>query len=277
MNIKNTLLELGVRPSKRRGQNFLISPTDAARIADHAGVSRGMPVVEIGPGLGALTRELFKKTDKLLVVEIEPRFVDYLRSEFAGYPPERIICGDILHTKASELAQMLGEEKFVVVSNVPYAVSTDVVLWVLENRDCISSASLLLQKEFAERFAAKPGTRECGALSVFREMYADASIEAVIPGQAFHPPADVDSVVVQVRLLAQPRITMRDEELFFKVVRALFAHRRKTVLNNLLAAELVKSREEGEERLASAGISSSRRAETLDLEEFELICAALDD
>lgn len=271
MNVKQTLDRLNIKPSKRRGQNFLIDRAVAASIAQFAALKPPHCVVEIGPGLGMLTGELVslignvEPPSALCAVEIEEAFCRYLAGK---YPSVGILNADVLSLTPAEISQRLGGEKFTVVSNVPYSISTELLFWLIDGRDSIGSASLLLQREYAERIAAGPGSRQYGITSVMRAMYARAELGAVVPGSAFHPRANVDSILLKLTFLPQPAAAVSDEKLFRRVVRAAFSQRRKVLRNSLASdADLAKRGDIGR-MLEAAGIDPLRRAETLDLGEF---------
>ena len=264
------LRALGVRPSRRLGQNFLIDPRVAERIVSHV-PDTGEPVVEIGPGLGALTTLLARSGRPLVAVEVDFRLAEALEATLAPWPAARVVRGDILEQRLEELIRPDLGAGVTVVANLPYSITTPAIEWILAQGGRIRRALLMVQREYAERLAAAPGTKEYGSLTVFVSLHAD--VEALFrasPG-AFHPRPDVDSVVVELRPRPWPGTTDEERALAERLARAGMGTRRKTVANSLargmeMDAASVRS------LLASAGIDSERRGETLGAEEW--VCLA---
>ena len=275
MNVKTRLAALDLVPRKKKGQNFLKDPSAARAIADFSGAGAGEKVLEIGPGLGALTQALLALTPDICVVELEEKLCDELRRTLFARHPERVFCADIREFSAQCGAEALGAEKITVVSNVPYSISTDVVLWVLTQRPFIKSACLLLQEEFAARLGADPGERACGSLSILRAMYADVDLGFSVGGEHFYPRAGVSSRLIKLRIRKEPALAVADPVYFEQVVRAAFSHRRKTLLNSLTGSSLGIAKKRIDEALHTAGIAGTRRAENLTLEEFAALALAL--
>ncbi len=262
---KDTLRDLEVRPTKERGQNFLIRPDVVDQIVGFADVPGGAKVVEIGPGTGALT-ELLAKHSPLTLIEIEPKFCAYLREK---YPTATIIERDARLVDFSEI----GRDLFVF-GNIPYVFSTEIVFQLLKHRDSIQHAVLMTQREFAERVAASPGGRDYGSLSVAVQVFADVELGPIVSGDSFHPPTAVQSRVMKLSFLEAPRVEISDPEFFEVVVRAAFSQRRKKVLNSLLSRGRW-SREVLQEALKQAAISPDARAEQIDIERFAALARAL--
>jgi 16S rRNA (adenine1518-N6/adenine1519-N6)-dimethyltransferase len=263
---KTILNELGHRANKLRGQNFLSNKRQAEKIALFFGLNKSETILEIGPGLGALTEQLSEYVDRLYLVEIEKSFCDYLEKSIPNLRPNNIFCSDIRDFKLSRIHD--DDKPVTVYSNVPYSISTEVILWLFSNREHISRAVLLLQKEFALRLIAKAGSKEYGSLTVLRELYCDAKKGFVIKGNDFFPSADVESLLIELTFLDNPRVPILEEESFTNLVRAAFASRRKTLINNLMQYLEVRSKEELVQLLDLNGIDGTRRAETLTLQEF---------
>lgn len=264
---KQALHTLGVTPSKRRGQNFLQNPAIADQIASFAEIRPGETVVEIGAGLGALTEMLLPYAANLWIVEIERELCTHLEKRFPEIPADRIVCADVRQQPLSTLLPA-ASGKCVVVSNVPYSISSELTLWLFENRRQISRASLLLQREFAERLAAEPGSRAYGSLTVMRKCYAEAHLGAIVPGSEFFPPAEVDSRLVELRFYDEDLQKDIAPELFEHVVRAAFSQKRKTLLNCLTGAKLFSTKAETAEFLSKLGIDPGCRAEALEVDDF---------
>jgi len=265
--IRETLTALGVTPRKQRGQNFLIDPGSVHKVLSFAGVRATDEVVEVGPGLGALTTKLIEQAKTYCAVDIEERFIQFLRSEHPALPPSSFICADVRTINLSELG-FSPERKAVIVSNVPYSLSSEVILWLLEQHTVIARASLLLQREFAERVAAVPGGKEYGSLSALSALLADIRLGPKITGACFFPPAEVESRLVELRMLGSTRYEVPSVQRFETVVRASFSKRRKTLLNALSSSERFGSKDDVESWLRRCDIDPVRRAETVSPEEY---------
>ena len=262
---KDALRELNLRPSKTRGQNFLIDPAVIGAIVDFGNPSSADHMVEIGPGLGALTEPL-SRIGKLSVIEIEEKFCAELGGRFPGI---EVVNSDVRKVNFSRFGSNL-----LVFGNLPYAFSTDIVFHLIDNAESISRAVLLLQKEFAERMAAAPGGRDYGVLSISCQLKADIGLGPIITGNCFHPPAGVDSRLVEMKFLSQCRYPIADMVWFKKVVRASFLQRRKKLVNSLMSSGFF-SRERVDQGLTTCGIDPGRRAETLEIAEFVRMAEAL--
>ncbi|MFZ5996569.1 MAG: 16S rRNA (adenine(1518)-N(6)/adenine(1519)-N(6))-dimethyltransferase RsmA [Nitrospirota bacterium] len=242
---------------KHLGQNFLFDPSILTRIVEAAGISAEDTVVEIGPGHGSLTRLLARAARKVIAIELDPEL--YQKLSEAPLLPNNVtlVFDDALKYRYEEL------ESFKVVANIPYYITTPIIFRLLDAKKHITSMTLTIQREVAERIVASPGTKDYGALSIGVQFYANPRIEFIVPRSAFRPVPKVDSAVVHIQILDKPRAWVRDEKLFFKVVKTAFAQRRKTLSNALkpLSKDI-------REMLAEAGIDPIRRAETLSIEEF---------
>jgi 16S rRNA (adenine1518-N6/adenine1519-N6)-dimethyltransferase len=262
---KDTLRKLDVRPSKERGQNFLIRPDVIDSIVAFAQAPASGHIVEIGPGTGALTEKLVT-AQKLSLIEIEPKFCQLLSERF---PHVTIINQD---ARATDFSQ-LGEELFVF-GNIPYVFSTEILFQLIRCREAISQAVLMVQREFAERVAAAPGGREYGSLSVAVQVHADVELGPIVPGDSFHPPTAVESQIMKLSFLETPRVDLQDPEHFERVVRAAFSQRRKKVINSLLSSGRW-SKHTIIDGLAVAGLSPDIRAEQIRIDQFALLAHAL--
>ena len=264
--VKDQLKSLSVVPSKKRGQNFLIDPFVVHSIVNFAKLTPEVSVVEIGSGLGALTKEL-SPYERLTMIEIEDSFCQELAEK---YPQAKLVNADV---RSVEFAQF--GENLVVFGNLPYSFSTDIVFHLLSQKDAIDRAILLLQKEFVERMAASPGSRTYGALSVACQLWAKVTLGPVVLGNSFHPPAGVDSQVVELEIFNQPRFAVSNPFLLSRVVQASFTRRRKMIKNSLRASARYLP-EKIDEALNDSNIASDRRAETLTIEEFARLTVALE-
>ncbi len=274
-DIRGILNRLGVKPEKSRGQNFLFDQNALHTILEFSKLKAGESVLEIGAGLGAFTELLIAKKVSLKIVEIEPRFAEFLREQYPELSGS-IIAKDIRELALSDLYEPAALP-ITVVGNLPYSMSTDIILWVLENRAHISSASFLLQREFAERIAADPGGRDYGAITVRRALFAEAELGEVISGDAFFPSTEVDSRLIRLTMLTNPSVELDEEndKIFRQVVRAAFSSRRKMLSNSLGSLGLLSGKEQVQEILKEAGIDGSRRAETLSVSEFASLAVAV--
>jgi 16S rRNA (adenine1518-N6/adenine1519-N6)-dimethyltransferase len=269
---REALAAAGRRPRRRWGQHFLCDPRIVQCIVDAAALDGATSVLEIGPGLGALTDRLAEVAAALHLIEIDPALAARLRERFAAQPSVQVVCGDVL---ALPLAERVPAGA-VVVANLPYNISTPVLVRLLELRRHLPRAVLMLQREVADRLLAGPGSRDRGALGVLVQTYAEVRLVTRVPRGAFLPPPRVESSVVEVRWQATPRTAVRDERLYRLVVRAAFGQRRK-MLRNALAALAGERMGRGglEAVLAAAGVDPTARAETLDLAAFARIADAL--
>jgi len=262
--VRSTLKDLGVRPSKKRGQNFAVDPVVIDSILELAGPISGA-MLEIGPGLGALTERLVPN-GPLTVIEIEPTFAALIKST---YPAVEVIQDDVRNVDLSKLGSEL-----TVFGNLPYVFSTEIVFHLIRHRSVIKRAILLLQREFVERLKAPPGGRDYGSLSVAVQLWATVRGGAVIPGSAFQPSTAVESQVVELCFRDAPAIPVDDEQLFERVVRSSFSQRRKTLANSLSSSGRW-SKEVVLAACAKIGVDPVRRAETLSLAEFAQLARAL--
>ena len=258
---RHILKTFNLRASKRLGQNFLIDAGVVQKIVDAAEISEGEEVLEIGPGIGTLTQGLLETGAKVTAVEIDKKLPAVLEKTLSGYKNFRLIQGDILKTNLSEIFP----ETFKVAANLPYYITTQILLQLLEKKLPITKIVTMVQKEVAERMIAKPNSRTYGAMSVAVQFRADVKILFDVEPKSFLPQPEVTSSVVVCDVRDSP-VKVSDEEFFIKVVRASFGQRRKTILNSLVGAGF--EREIILKALETADIKFERRAETLSIEEF---------
>ena len=258
---RETLAVLGVRPQKRRGQNFMVDAAALEAIAEAAAQGNPAAVVEIGPGLGFLTRELLKQNKKIFAVEKDRIFAPFLNERFHGQGLT-VLEKDILRV---DLKQDLGiREPVNVCGNIPYNITSPIVEWLIGQRNFVRRAVLTVQLEMAHRLEALPATKEWGALSVFVQAHAEVRLIRKIPRSSFFPSPKVDSAAVECIFLSDAVFPAQDRVLFFKLVRRAFQKRRKTILNALMSPTdsfFLKKRLTG--ALNTAGIDPNRRPETL--------------
>ena len=252
-----------LRADKKLGQNFLIDHSVVQRIVEAAELSDKDTVLEVGPGIGTLTQGLAESKAEVVAVELDKRLLPVLATTLEGYDNVRIVNGDIL--KVDIMAEV-GQKEFKCCANLPYYITTPIIFALIEKRLPMERLVAMVQKEVAERMAAKPGGKEYGALSVAIQYYTVPEIAFIVPPESFIPAPSVDSAVIVCKRREKPAVAVEDEELFFKVVKAAFSLRRK-MLNNSLKNMGIDSAQCAA-WLERAGIDGKRRAETLSLEEF---------
>ena len=265
---RHILKTFNLRASKRLGQNFLIDAEVVQKIVEAAEISEGDEVLEIGPGIGTLTQGLLEVGAKVTAVELDKKLPAVLEKTLAGYENFKLVQGDILKVDLKNLMS----KNFKVVANLPYYITTQILLTLLEKKLPITKIVTMVQREVAERMTAAPGSKIYGALSVAVQFRSDARIAFDVPPTAFLPRPEVTSSVV-VCDVKETDLKISDEDFFIKVVRAAFGQRRKTLLNSLTGAGF--QREVILKSLDAAEISPSRRAETLSLEEFAKLAGAV--
>lgn len=257
------------------GQNFLVDRTVVNRIIDLVAPQSGDHILEVGPGQGAMTREMVAAGATVLAVELDRRLAPLLAREFAAQANFSVIEADILDV---DLQQLLGTRSplpWKVAANLPYNISSQVLLKFLDTPRLFSHLVLMLQKEVGDRLAAPPGCKEYGILTVFCRLHFDVAREFIVRPGSFHPVPKVDSAVLSFRPLPAPRVDVGDEHLFRQVVKAAFSQRRKTLWNCLKSANLIMDSERLAAVLAMAEIDGGRRGETLSLDEFALLTRTL--
>jgi 16S rRNA (adenine1518-N6/adenine1519-N6)-dimethyltransferase len=249
---------------KHLGQNFLFDRSILERIIEASGVAADDTVVEIGPGPGSLTRLLSETAKRVIAIELDQELYDRLRSELIGYRNVELVHGDAMQFPYEQIG------RFKVVANIPYYITTPIIFRLLDAKESLETITLTIQKEVAERIVAPPGGKDYGVLSIMIQYLARPELRFVIPKEAFRPVPKVDSAVVHMTILERPSVSVRDEKMFFRVVRTAFSQRRKTLSNSLKGLA-----EDPKGPLTAAGIDPRRRPETLSLEEFARLADAL--
>ena len=252
-----------LRADKKLGQNFLIDENTVRNIVAAAELSDKDTVLEVGPGIGTLTQGLAESGASVVAVELDKRLLPVLDTTLEGYDNVRIVNGDILQV---DIMQTVGVDEFKVCANLPYYITTPIIFALLEKRLPMERLVAMVQKEVAERMAAKPGGKDYGALSVAIQYYTEPEIAFIVPPSSFIPAPSVDSAVIVCKRREKPPVDVCDEALFFRVVKAAFSLRRK-MLNNSLKNMGIKG-EQVAKWLELAGVDGKRRAETLSLEDF---------
>ena len=257
------------RIQKKYGQNFLIDPHVLERIVTEAQVGPEDLVVEIGPGLGSLTQHLAEHAGEVVAVEIDRNLIPILEETLAEYHNVTVLNEDILKVDLTKLSHDHGDRPLKVVANLPYYITTPIVMGLLESRVPLKSITVMVQKEVAERMQVGPGTKDYGALSLAVQYYAKPEIVANVPPNCFIPRPNVGSAVIRLTLHEAPPVRVRDEKRMFALIRAAFGQRRKTLANALSnAPEIRVSREQVTKALGELGLSETIRGEALTLEQF---------
>lgn len=273
--VREILSRHGFSFSKALGQNFLINPSVCPRMAQscHPDLDGDFAVLEIGPGLGVLTKELAQVAKRVISIELDTRLLPILQETLAEYDNITIISGDALKLDLAEILNTHAKGLPVVVcANLPYYITSPILMHLLESRLPFESVTVLVQKEAAQRLCAVPGTRECGAISLAVSYFAKPEILFSVSRGSFMPAPNVDSSVIQLRLRKTPPCELVDEALFFRLIHAAFQQRRKTLANSLCNAGF--SKETVREVLASINLSPTARAEELSLQQFAALTKA---
>ena len=252
-----------LRADKKLGQNFLIDENIVRNIVAAAELTPADTVLEVGPGIGTLTQGLAESGANVVAVELDKRLLPVLATTLDGYDNVRIVSGDILQV---DIMETVGVTEFKVCANLPYYITTPIIFALLEKRLPMERLVAMVQKEVAERMAAKPGGKDYGALSVAIQYYTEPEIAFIVPPSSFIPAPNVDSAVIVCKRRAKPPVDVCDEALFFRVVKAAFSLRRK-MLSNSLKNMGIKA-EQCAKWLELAGVDGKRRAETLSLDDF---------
>lgn len=275
VSLLQELRNRGVSAKRSLGQHFLIDQGIAQKIVRLADLKPEDCVVEIGPGMGVLTFLMLPLVKKVVAVELDQGMADWLREKGQEWASLTIIRQDALGFNFAKAAKDVGR-KIKIVANLPYNISTPVIFRLLESRLFFSYLTLMLQREVAERIVASPGSKAYGPLSIFTQLYTSPRIVMRVPPEAFYPRPKVESALVRFEILERPRIAIDDTDYFQKVVRASFAQRRKTLLNALMGSSLpLGSKDKVATALEAIDVDPRRRAETLDLEDFQRLAEAL--
>lgn len=273
--IRDVLSRHGFSFSKGLGQNFLINPTVCPRMAEMGNAQPGWGMIEIGAGVGVLTAELAQRADKVVCIEIDSRLLPILDETLAEYNNIKIVNQDVLKV---DLHKLIAEEfpnmPVAVCANLPYYITSPIIMNLLESRLPISSLTVMVQKEAAQRICAMPGSREVGAVSIAVRYYCEPKVLFQVSRGSFMPAPDVDSTVIRLDIRKQPAVDIKREEDFFRVVKAAFSQRRKT-LSNTLSSGLSMNKTQIAELLERAGVVSNLRAEQLSMQQFADIANAL--
>lgn len=275
--VKRILTRHGFSFSKSLGQNFLVDPDVCPRMAEESGVHKEMGVIEVGPGFGVLTQQLALRAKKVVAIELDKRLPEVLAETLSDFDNVKVINADVMEI---DLHKLIAEEfagmDVVVCANLPYYITSPVIMKILEEKLPIQSLVVMVQKEAAVRICARPGNRECGAVSLAVQYYAEPEILFDVMRDCFFPAPNVDSAVMKLDVRSAPPAELDgiEEKLFFRVVHAAFLQRRKTVLNSL-SAGLSMGKDKIKALLAAAEIPENARAEQLTLAQYGKLCQAL--
>ena len=273
--ISDILKRHGFTFSKGLGQNFLVNPTVCPRMAEASGAGPGVGALEIGPGIGVLTAELAKRADRVVSLEIDQRLLPILQETLAGFEQVKILNSDVLKT---DLHRLIAEEfaglEVVVCANLPYYITSPVIMKLLEENLPVKAVTVMVQKEAAQRLCALPGTRACGAVSAAVRFYAEPEILFPVSCGSFRPAPNVDSAVIRLQIQKEPPVEVLSRKKFFATVKAAFGQRRKTILNALTSL-LALPRDRVAQACQATGLHASMRAEQLSLQDFAALSNAL--
>lgn len=272
-NVKNTieiLQKYNFSFQKKFGQNFLVDNNILEKIVEAADIGEDDCVVEIGPGIGTMTQHLAKKAKSVIAVEIDKNLIPILHDTLSSYDNVKILNEDILKVDINRIVkEENGGRAVKIVANLPYYITTPIIMQLFEEHIALESITVMVQKEVADRMQALPGTKDYGALSLAVRYYCEPKIITRVPASCFMPRPNVDSTVIRLTLHENRRLQAKEEAYLFAVIRASFNQRRKTLVNGLAnAANLKAGKEEVKKVLADMGLPESIRGETLTLERF---------
>lgn len=269
LNTKELIKKYGIKLTKSLGQNFLTDDNVVTRIVDTAEITKDDLVMEIGPGIGSMTGELASRAGKVIAVEIDKYLIPALKDNLKEFSNLEIINQDIMKVNVKEITDNELNMRLKVAANLPYYITTPIIMKLLEEENDIELMVFMVQKEVAQRMVAKPGGKDYGALSVAVQYYAQPEKVFDVPPHCFVPQPEVDSTIIKLKKNKTPPVNLKDKDMFFKVVKASFGQRRKTLLNALTnSGGFNKSKEEIREILINLNINENARGETLSIEQF---------
>lgn len=263
---------------KKFGQNFLIDPHVLDKIIRSADITEEDCVIEIGPGIGCVTQALLENAGKVISIEIDDQLIPILTEQFGDEPNFKLIHKDVLKVDLKKLIEEESPNKRVkVVANLPYYITTPIIMTLLENELPIESITVMVQKEVADRLASKPGSKQYGAITASVNYFCDSYLVANVPRNCFMPRPNVDSAVIQLRVHEEPQVKVGNVRQMFRIIKAAFILRRKTLLNTLAAhADLGIEKEKLKQLLDESGVGAQTRGETLSIEEFARLSDFID-
>ena len=268
-NTMSVLQKYNLTAQKRYGQNFLVDSNVLNKIVESAGITKEDTVLEIGPGIGSLTQYLCESAKNVICVEIDTKMIPVLEDTLSEYENVRVINEDILKVDIDALIKESGADKIKVVANLPYYITTPIIMGLLEKEANIDSITVMIQKEVAFRMQEGPGSKDYGALSLAVAFYSDANIKMTVSPNCFIPRPNVDSAVIRLDVLDEPKVSVKDKDRMFRIIKGAFEQRRKTLTNALSHSSAFKTDKNNiEKALLEMGKSPSIRGEELTLEEF---------
>ena len=261
-----------IRANKALGQNFLINQNVVDQIIENSNITKEDLVIEIGPGLGTLTKELLEKAGKVICIELDKKMIKILTDRFSLYDNFELIHGDVLKIRLNKIIkeekEKNGFQSAKIVANLPYYITTPIIMKLLEDRLDLESITVMIQKEVADRLIATPGEKETGAITYSVYYYATAEGIMEVPNDSFIPEPEVTSKVIKLTLRKEPPVEVKSRGVMFKIIKSAFMQRRKTLLNALTNTKVFMSKEEGLEILKELHLDENVRAEKLTLEDF---------
>ncbi len=261
-----------IKANKSLGQNFLISQNVVDKIVESSNITKEDLIIEIGPGLGTLTKELLEKAGKVICIELDKKMIKILNDRFSMYKNFELIHGDVLKVRLNKIIkdekEKNGFKSAKIVANLPYYITTPIVMKLLEDRLDLETITVMVQKEVADRLIAIPGEKETGAITYSVYYYATSEAILEVPNDSFIPEPEVTSKVIKLTIRKEPPVEVKSRGVMFKIIKSAFMQRRKTLLNALTNTKVFMSKEEGIEILKELDLDENIRAEKLTLEDF---------
>ena len=269
---KFIMKKYNIKANKNLGQNFLVSNDAINQIVNSGEIEKDDLIIEIGPGLGTLTKELLEKAKKVICVELDNKMVEILNERFSLYDNLEILNQDILKTDLKEIIKKEKNQNNIkdvkIIANLPYYITTPIIMKLLEEKLDLESITVMIQKEVAERLIATPGEKNTGAITYTVYYYAEAKKIAEVPNTSFIPEPEVTSEVIRLDIRKDPPVETKNTEMMFKIIKNAFMQRRKTLLNSLTNTKIFKNKEEGTKILKTLNLNENIRAEELTLKNF---------
>ena len=269
---KFIMKKYNIKANKNLGQNFLVSNDAINQIVNSGEIEKDDLIIEIGPGLGTLTKELLEKAKKVICVELDNKMVEILNERFSLYDNLEILNQDILKTDLKEIIKKEKNQNNIkdvkIIANLPYYITTPIIMKLLEEKLDLKSITVMIQKEVAERLIATPGKKNTGAITYTVYYYAEAKKIAEVPNTSFIPEPEVTSEVIRLDIRKDPPVETKNTELMFKIIKNAFMQRRKTLLNSLTNTKIFNNKDEGAKILKTLNLSENIRAEELTLKNF---------
>ena len=257
-----------ISANKNLGQNFLVDDETVLGIVNVANISKDDLVIEIGPGLGTLTKELLERAGQVTCIELDKRMIEILQDRFSMYNNFELINNDVLKANLKEIIEKANMANTKIVANLPYYITTPIIMKLLEERLEIQTITVMIQKEVADRLITKPGTGDTGAITYAIHYYSEPKRVLEVPNTAFIPEPKVNSSVIQLKILKEPKVKVEDEEELFDLIKTAFMQKRKTLVNGLANSNKYGTKEQIEQALTNLNIDLKIRPEKLTLEQF---------